>query len=218
MLNTGTNANCPEMLRGIWWLKDNVAAEGLITFHDADWDSEKLGLKTAKYNWTVDAYNVWGAILSANFWLRGGNHLFEFSPSGKWIHISVKDPGSDWIYVIQPGDVFKRPDGSVLDVSPGSDMMRVSFETLDTNSTIRYQYLVRRVAYLGSDGNLVTTPVYEQLVEAANRSPHSVCGQFGCFDVGEYGLHDIENTQAFTYAAPPPAQVTMDDRSPQREQ
>mmetsp|Transcript_11401 Transcript_11401/g.12774 ORF Transcript_11401/g.12774 Transcript_11401/m.12774 type:complete len:295 (-) Transcript_11401:191-1075(-) len=189
------NPTCPELLKGIWWLQDNVAAEGLLTFQDGQWFTPQVMVKSAKYNWTVDAYNWWGLILSANFWIRGGIHQFEVSPNSNWINIKVQTSGSDWIYVIQPGDVFRRPDGTVLQVIPGEDLMRISYETMDTNSPITYQYLVRRVAFLDAGGNLVKTQRYAELAAAA-RQP-----QGWCCELCEPSLpYHIEDTQSVTYA------------------
>jgi len=186
---------CPEFLKGIWWMQDNVAAEGVVTFSDGDWFTPRVMVKSAKYNWTVDSYNWWGLILSANFWLRGGIHQFEVSPDSKWINIKVKGSATNWIYVIQPGDVFRRPDGTVVEVTPGEDMMRVSYETMDPNSPIEYQYLVRRVAYLDAGGNLVKTARYAELAAAA-RQTHDCC----C-DLCEPSVpYHIEDTQSVTFA------------------
>ncbi|CAE6970319.1 Stra6 [Symbiodinium natans] len=195
MLQTGTHPNFPEALKGVWWLQDNVAAEGVMTFHDAEWTTASVGMKSSKYNWTVDACNLWGVVLTGNFWIRGGRHLFEFSPNRKWISISVSNPGgSHWIYVIQPGDVFKTPDGEVMDLTPGEDMMRVSYATLDTKSEVGFKYLMRRIAYLDADGKLVKTPNFEKLLKVATSNPQHCCGSCGCLDCGDHALHNIENT------------------------
>lgn len=91
--------------------QDNTAAEGLLTLQDGAWETPKLMRKSAKYNWTVDACNLWGAILTANFWVRGGNHTFSRSLSGKWLQIAVVGSAANFIYVVQPGDVVKHKDG-----------------------------------------------------------------------------------------------------------
>ncbi|CAE7947982.1 Stra6 [Symbiodinium sp. KB8] len=212
MLRVPSHKNCPEHLKGragasdkrAWWLQENVAGEGVLTFHDADWQSESVGLKNSKYNWTIDAWNLWGVILTCNGYWTGGGHLLETSPDGKWIHITFgESKASHWIYVIQPGDVFKAPDGTILDVTPGEDMMRVSFDSLNTTGQIDFQYLVRRVAYLDENGKLVKTPNYDKLMKVANSST-----QFCCFDCGDGNIDAIQRTQNFRIASPP-AQVTM---------
>ena len=132
--------------------------------------------------------------------------MLETSPDGKWIHITFgESKASHWIYVIQPGDVFKAPDGTILDVTPGEDMMRVSFDSLNTTGQIDFQYLVRRVAYLDENGKLVKTPNYDKLMKVANSST-----QFCCFDCGDGNIDAIQRTQNFRIASPP-AQVTMSE-------
>ena len=131
-------------------------------------------------------------------------HLFEYSPDHKWIHITYRTSStSNWVYVIQPGDVFKTPDGQVIDVTPGEDMMRVSYASLDTKDKITFQYLVRRVAYLDADGKLVKTPNYDKLMKVAESSTQFCT----CCDCGDSKANAIQRTQAFTIA--PPQQASM---------
>jgi hypothetical protein len=183
MLQTGDHPNCPEFLKGIWWMQDNFASEALLTFHDAAWETNRLGIKSATQNWTTDGGNFWGSVLPLWWQLNGGgNHRLEISEDGKWISINGD---MHWIYVIQPGDKFTRPDGSVLDVTPGQDMMRVSFH----EGVIFFQYLVRKVAYLESPDpeapsqpsqsrRLVLTKAYETLVsQATSPSSQGNCSQ-----------------------------------------
>jgi len=198
MLEANKHSACPEFLKGIWWLSDNTASENLVTFHDAEWTSRDTALKSAKFNWTVDAYNVWGLILSTNFWARGGNHRFDVSRNDKWIRISVKGGGSHWIYVIQDGDEFRRPDGTLLDVTPGEDMMRVSYASDDPNSEVTFQYLVRRVAYLDENGKLIKTPRYDELLDAAKANSSSWLSS-------GYG-YNVMDVQAFSN---PPSQLEL---------
>ncbi|CAE7464233.1 Stra6 [Symbiodinium pilosum] len=206
MLQVPSHQNTPHALKGAWWLQENIAGEGILTFHDAEWVSEATGMKSSKVNWTIDAWNLWGVILTCNGYWTGGGHLLEMSPDGKWIHITF-GPGkaAHWIYVIQPGDVFKTPEGEVLDVTPGEDMMRISQDSLDTSSKITFQYLVRRVAYLDDSGKLVKTPNYDKLMKVAKKG-----SQFCCFDCGDAKLDAIQRTQNYRVATPP-AQVTMSE-------
>eukprot|EP00429_Kryptoperidinium_foliaceum_P030480 CAMPEP_0176127592 /NCGR_PEP_ID=MMETSP0120_2-20121206/64446_1 /TAXON_ID=160619 /ORGANISM="Kryptoperidinium foliaceum, Strain CCMP 1326" /LENGTH=276 /DNA_ID=CAMNT_0017462625 /DNA_START=115 /DNA_END=945 /DNA_ORIENTATION=+ len=199
--------NCPEEFAGIWWMKDNDAAEGLITLQDGSWENPRLMRKSAKYNWTVDADNLWGAFLTANFWVRGGNHEFSRSPSGKWVQISAIGVGaSNFIYVIQPGDVIKKPDGTILETTPGEDMIRVSYKTLDNQDTVTFQYLARRVAYLDEEGKLVKTKYYSEIVDVARMSDRCCRGRVA---------HHITSSQVLTFAPPlhsaacAPAQQSM---------
>ena len=161
--------------------------------------------KISKYNWTIDAWNLWGLILTCNGYWTGGGHLLETSPNGKWTHITFAETkASHWIYVIQPEDVFKTPDGEVIDVTPGDDMMRISFDSLDTTGGIGFQYLVRRVAYLDESGKLVKTPNHEKLMKVAKSG-----SQFCCFDCGTHKMNAIQRTQNFRIAKPP-KQATME--------
>jgi len=185
-------------------MQDNAAAEGVVTFHDADWKSESEFTKHPAQNWTVDANNCWGISLTAQFNLPPGMpHHFQISPDGKWINIKLVVQGSQdshWIYVIQDGDVITRPDGTQIDVTPGQDMMRLSF----SGERVVFQYLVRRVAYLNSDGELVKTKAYEQLAAEAKKTDADMLGgECGCprFFTGSW--NNITDQQAISYAEAP---------------
>lgn len=169
-----SHPNCPAELKGIWWMQDNVAAEGVLTFQDGDWETPKVMRKTAQYNWTVDRNNCGGMCLSTNFWVHGGKHLFRASSDGKWIHIKIHLGGNHWIYVLQPGDVLRRPDGTKLDITPGEDLLRVSY---DASGGYMYQYLVRRIAYLDDSGALVKTQRYQEILQAALQSARCCRGR-----------------------------------------
>merc|ERR1712151_1064472 len=208
MLKTGDHPNCPEFLKGIWWLQDNSGGEVLITFHDAEWVTEKYGRKLMAYNWTNDASTPSGVMIrkdvnnAANPSMSG--MVMTISPDGKWINID-----DAWIYVVQPGDVFKKPDGSILDVTPGADMIRLSWRTaLDPSSELIYQYRVRRVAYLDNRGDLVKTDTYKELLAQVNLPtvPH----MFGGWGYCNLKPEDLENAykplcdrQMIRFAPPP---------------
>eukprot|EP00929_Paragymnodinium_shiwhaense_P023324 TRINITY_DN1462_c0_g1_i1.p1 TRINITY_DN1462_c0_g1~~TRINITY_DN1462_c0_g1_i1.p1 ORF type:complete len:352 (-),score=43.24 TRINITY_DN1462_c0_g1_i1:476-1495(-) len=165
-----SHPRCPESLKGIWWMEDNVGSEGLLTFQDADWKTEHISLKLNTSNWTYDSNGLGGIWLTINGWLFGGRHQFQFSPSGDWINVHNRFGNSHFIYVLKEGDVLKRPDGSLVDFTPGEDMMRISYVSFDPESAVHFQYLVRRVAYLDSDGRLVKTKAYDRLKAVAERS------------------------------------------------
>lgn len=203
-----THPRCPAQMKGIWWMEDNVAAEGVLSLEDAEWISEGLALKSSKYNWTVDANNTWGMVLTANFWLRGGRHQFQFSPNGKWISVEVSCGRGHFIYVIQPGDKIRRPDGTLVDVTPGEDMMRISFEEFDPESPITYQYLLRRVAYLDDSGVLVKTNNFKELEQVVKES---TCCRECCHwrDSSSPDYHDLKNAQVLSFPEEPPHQQNM---------
>ena len=48
------NPSTPEALKGVWWLKDNIAHERFVTLSDTDWVHPRLGFKSLKTNWTRD--------------------------------------------------------------------------------------------------------------------------------------------------------------------
>mmetsp|Transcript_32472 Transcript_32472/g.91207 ORF Transcript_32472/g.91207 Transcript_32472/m.91207 type:complete len:292 (+) Transcript_32472:90-965(+) len=174
-----THPLCPDKYKGVFWMMDNVASEVVNTLQDGDWSSPRFMRKSA------DAYNIWGSILSCNFWLRGGVHQFEAGPlSG----------GSHSIYELQPGDKLSRPDGSNVDFTPCDDFLRVSYAKQVPNSGVSYMYLLRRVAYLDAQGRVVKTKAYDELLEAARR----------CCAKGQ--LPFITDAQAVTFAKMPQQQ------------
>merc|ERR1712113_511819 len=111
--------------------------------------------------------------------------------------------------VIQPDDVFYRPDGSRLDIEAG-DMLRVSYldENVDPKfrrhpergHTLMFQYLVRRIAYLDEAGRLVLTPSYYDLADrAAGPSSKTCCGRNKCgfFELDEVPENDRQTVSIF---------------------
>eukprot|EP00401_Gymnodinium_catenatum_P017597 CAMPEP_0117538532 /NCGR_PEP_ID=MMETSP0784-20121206/42526_1 /TAXON_ID=39447 /ORGANISM="" /LENGTH=280 /DNA_ID=CAMNT_0005335147 /DNA_START=112 /DNA_END=954 /DNA_ORIENTATION=- len=192
---------CPPSLQGLWWMKDNAAAEGLLTFQDAIWESESQFVKYPAWNWTVDANNVWGLCLTAQFnTLCGMPHRVQMSPDGKWIKIDLLPQPScntNWIYVIQEGDVFTRPDGIRLDVTPGEDLMRLTYLC----GKLQYQYIVRRVATLSSDGELVKTKAYEELLADVQKTDADMrCGEYGCPRFFTARTSRLSGTQSLLYS------------------
>eukprot|EP00928_Gymnodinium_smaydae_P004412 TRINITY_DN11503_c1_g4_i1.p1 TRINITY_DN11503_c1_g4~~TRINITY_DN11503_c1_g4_i1.p1 ORF type:complete len:326 (-),score=45.68 TRINITY_DN11503_c1_g4_i1:121-1098(-) len=178
---------CPDFLRGVWWMKDNIAAEVLLTFQDAQWSSGTYAEKRNCYNWTRDP-TLFGTVLQTFTSMTNPFLSFEISPDGKWIAIqeqSSANLAAMWMYVIQPGDKFVLSDGSNLEVEPG-DMMRVNYENpLDPRSRIKYQYIVRRVAILDDSGKLVKTRGYDQLLQQASKQPahRGVCCDYCLFNL-----------------------------------
>lgn len=192
MLTTRVHKNCPEFLLGVWWLYDNPGAENLVTLQDADWISPDRGLKINRYNWTVDANNIFGSILTANYWVNGGNLLLEVSPNRRWVRATIWTGGSNWIYVLQPGDELRGPDGSLVDFVPGEDLLRISYVKDDQSSKVKFQYLMRRVAYLDAAGRLVKTKYYDELRKVAQDNSLRWCCSS---QLGDY----LQDEQAFTH-------------------
>jgi len=168
MLSTGVSPHCPEHMKGVWWMKDNLASEVLVTFQDMDWTAPRVGNKEARYNWTAAANTLYGTLLIQKMHA----HFFQVSQNGRWINLGE----TSWIYVLDASDTLRRPDGTPVPFTPGEDMMRVTYESSngetgnadairhDSNAQISYQYLVRRVAYKGPNGELVKTAAYADLL------------------------------------------------------
>jgi hypothetical protein len=210
MLSTGTSPNCPERMKGIWWMHDNIAAhEHLLTFHDAEWATEKLALKTLAHNWSRGP-TCFGAVLFTFVKLNGNTLRIEISPGDKWITIGGSSGDPTWIYMHQEGEEFPMPDGSILKPEK-DDMMRIS--TVDDaipNSKTTYQYRLRRIAYLDDAGNLVKTPAYEEIRKAASeplKYPPCCCGYCFCRSQEQLAFKNFPMLPSHTviqYAPPPP--------------
>eukprot|EP00929_Paragymnodinium_shiwhaense_P014410 TRINITY_DN122319_c0_g1_i1.p1 TRINITY_DN122319_c0_g1~~TRINITY_DN122319_c0_g1_i1.p1 ORF type:complete len:361 (+),score=51.88 TRINITY_DN122319_c0_g1_i1:39-1085(+) len=165
------NPACPEYLKGIWWMEDDVAPEGLLTFQDAEWFADGPFVKDGWHGWSYASNSIGGLGLIGLNWLSNPRTQFEPAPGGRWIGIRFSDRKPfNFIYVLNDGDVLRRPDGSLVDFTPGEDLLRQTFSSFDPQTPVLYQYLVRRVAYLDADGSLVKTKHYEKLKASASTS------------------------------------------------
>lgn len=213
MLSTGTSPNCPERLKGIWWLCDNIAAhEHLVTFHDAEWATDKLALKTLAHNWTRGP-TCFGAVLFSFVKLNGNTLRIEISPNSKWISIGGSSGDPTWIYMHEDGEEYPTPDGGVMKPAPG-DMMRLStVEDAVPNSKPTYQYRLRKIAYLDPDGSLVKTEAYDDLKRLASepmKYPPCCCGYCFCRSQEELSFRSLPVLSSHTvisYAPPAPGAV-----------
>jgi len=61
--SSNNNNQCPESMKGVWWLKYNIAHETLVTFSDSEWvgtfnkegtDGYGTWSKELRYNWSRD--------------------------------------------------------------------------------------------------------------------------------------------------------------------
>jgi len=110
----------------------------------------------------------------------------EISPDGEWCMLGP-DPQSSpiWFWSPTPGTKFKTPyDGGEFESEPG-EKIRVTYnDKSDPKSGLYYQYRLRRIAYLDSDGKLVKTKAYEDLVKRINMVQENAkpccCGAFVC--------------------------------------
>jgi len=198
MLNAGTHPKCPENMKGIFWLCDNNAPhEQIFCFHDADWVTDKIALKTYYLNFGVAA-TAEGAVTLLGAGLTGAMLRIEVSPNGKWVSIAGgSTPG--WMYVPQRGDKFEckgeyAPElyGASLPLDVGNELMRLSHDDeTQPLSAPNYQYRVRRIAYLDERGQLVKTQAYEDIKKRGTEPfkagfEPSCCGY--CFCLGKDAL------------------------------
>lgn len=210
MLSTGTSPKCPDRFMGIFWLQDNIAAhEHLVTFHDADWATEKLALKNLSHNWTRGP-TAFGAGLFCFVQTNGNRLRIELSPSGSWMILGGSSGNPTWIYIPSPEQAFKRHDGGQL-VPDVDELQRVSFkDDANPNSGVSYQYRLRRIAYLDDAGSLVKTNPYEELKQAATMpltSGPCCCGYCWCGSAEARAFMHLPHMPLHTvvkFAPPPP--------------
>lgn len=236
LLSTGDSPNCPSMLRGIFWIRDNYFSETLITFHDvrarerrarlvprharsprarltrarpapapardrpaqADWPFPFLGLKMPHQNVARAGSLACGLpVLAARSALHGVMRI-EVAPSGEWGRIDTGlGRNVQLLYFVRKGDKFRRPDGTRAPLDVG-DILAVSYSRgLDTLSAPACQYMMQRVAYLDSEGRMVKTGAYEELV-AMSRGLDAR-GEAGSTDGS---LPPLSHAQLVSYAPP----------------
>lgn len=181
--------NTPDVLRGVFWMHDNVTApEEIMTLSDADWHTPFSGLKAQQYNWTRDC-TLFGLIFYCIPHMAPdnpnlGNVRLELSPSGKWIWMQ----GDKLIYIVQPHDVIRDVVGRPLHW-PAGTLMRISYADADPNKGIDYQYHLTRVAFKCSDGAIVKMAGYEELQQQMRFEPVyrcSCCGVGLCLNDDEF--------------------------------
>jgi len=180
MLNSGANPNCPEHLRGVWWMSDNQGnAETVVTLQHADWEPDGMrAILRIDLNWARTA-TCCGQFNNVSVGMRKPVFHVETSPDGEWMKLEHY-----LIYVPAARRGFTWPDGSNVEMEPG-DMMRVDFKVReDPTSGVGYQYIVRRVAYLDEQGALVKTPNWFRLMRCVtygeSRLQSSCCNYFLC--------------------------------------
>lgn len=168
------SAACPDRLRGLWWMQDNIANEVLITFHDIDWmvpapkGFAAGGVKIMQRNWSRDITCA-GVALSCSSISCTREMAFFVSPNLKWIFLNRA-----WIYVPHENERLVAPvsgpvpvsfsPGEAVPLDPKWDMIRVSYQNpWDTSSYMDYNYRLRRVAWLDPSGELVKGPAWNEL-------------------------------------------------------
>jgi hypothetical protein len=177
----------PEVIRNkLVWTEENIAPETLISFNRWAWRSQTeegrvIGLGSLKYDWTNDS-TCFGLYFS-----YGQNSRYatvQESPDKKWILLGTfSNPDGEinylWIYIVQEGDVFSTPDGTIIDnVKPG-DGVRVSWDSKDPydcdNKNLTYMYFPRVVAMLNQGQVVKNDEHYDRLLERATNDPEQCC-------------------------------------------
>lgn len=166
---------CPEFLRGVWWMQDNIANETLVSLESAHWGRPdgphpEVGMKHALRNWTTGAGLLGSVIMNIKRDSWPGLHI---SPDRKWITFSRHD----FIYLLDANDKLVDLKGNEVPFRVGDDYLRVSWKDGDPKKGIDYQYLLRRVAFKDEKGQLQKTPTYEKLLERATKptNPSGFC-------------------------------------------
>ena len=119
------------------WTENNIAPETLISFNRWAWRSQSdeerfVAVGTLLYDWTNDP-TCFGCVFS--YGQKDRFATVQVSPDEKWFLLATyadptkidKEVNYLCIYVVQEGDVFKTPDGNVLDYVKPGDLVRVSW-------------------------------------------------------------------------------------------
>jgi len=200
MLSRGVAPHlCPERLKGLYWMQDNLANEVLLTLQDTYWttptsDAVSLqGMKDMATNFSRDPtfFGCWnGPPFSPvtcppigccpcccppccmPVYATRTPMSFIASAAMKWLHAG---PGT-FVYIPGSDEVLRDADGNEVPFDSSQDLLRISGDP--EGKAPDYQYRCRRIAYLAPDGSLVRTPAWEELiakVRAENPTPGS-CG------------------------------------------
>jgi len=235
----GANPNSssiPIALRNkLLWTENNVAPETLLSFNRWAWRSQSdegrvVALGTFLYDWTNDP-TCFGCVFSI-----AQKNIFanvQVSPDEKWILLSTfSDPTKIegevnylYIYVVQEGDVFKTPDGKVLDhVKPG-DLVRLTWGDgsdpyICDNDNLKYMYFPRAVATFDENNGVVVKNdehYGDLLARATNESDkccETCCYTCACClsqkDRFDLQVNNISDLQTFASAPVPPTMDAID--------
>lgn len=191
----------PNHLKGVWWLKDNIAHERFVTFSDGNWLNPRLGFKTLKTNWSRNQTIHGAGIL----WFNSSSQMYrlpiEISPNGKWILIN----SGNWIRVLQEGETMRYPEdwwqpekrGKIA--GQAGDLCRINFsEASNTQSPMTYQYIIKRLAYK-EDNHIITTQAFQDYLQSCRNQPpiKPKCGGYTLL-----GLNDTQIIQQYDYENP----------------
>jgi len=216
------------------WTENNIAPETLISFNRWAWRTQSdegrvVGLGNLRYDWTNDP-----TCFGYGFSIGNANRFaaVQTSPDGMWMILATfSDPGQKskvnylHMYVVQDGDVFKTPDGNVLDhVKPG-DLVRISWgDGSDPyecdNDNLKYHYFPRVVATLDETKGIVTRndEHYSDLLTNAT-SEADMCCETCCYTCTccwsaegrfDFQVNHISDLQIFETSPDPPTLETID--------
>jgi len=158
------SASCPEAFRGVWWMRDNVLPETLVTFHDAEWEEGGGFVKGARYNWTRDP-TLAGTCFHLLARTGSLSHRGEKVEEGVW---RTKDPANGryvWCFFLKKGDELRSPSGERIPFQEG-DIVRSQFPNDDRGLPPLYQYRLTRLAFRRR-GKTVFTEAYDSYLEKA---------------------------------------------------
>lgn len=164
MLETESE-KCPEHLRGVWWMADNIVHERFLTFADADWQNENYAIKSMKTNWSHNS-TCQGSVLSCLLGCLPLNMEMEVSDDKKWV--VIKYAGEiGWMGLVEEeikygNDWWKEEFRNKVGVEK-DDLYRVTYEDyLNPKSRLKYQYAMKRVAYKSKNGDLLKTASWDE--------------------------------------------------------
>eukprot|EP00913_Durusdinium_trenchii_P010054 g9434.t2 len=96
---------------------------------------------------------------------------WQISADRKWIALGQED----YVYVLGPEDQLVDSKGEAYPFVPGQDLLRITFPEGDPKQGIFYQYMMRRVAQKGANGEVVKTAAYQDLLERVQRPAVDGC-------------------------------------------
>lgn len=188
-----TNKNCPERLRGVWWMEGNqVNQEFCMTFEDADWVDEHNAMKNAWENWARTP-TCWGIVNISLNYLRRGQMRISVSPNKKWILMDHY-----LIYIPDPHEEVRDKDGKLVPRTD-HDLIRVDYSPkFDSTGEYTYQYMVRRIAHLDEKGHVVKTENWQMLRERL-----AVCPTFCVLGDPVKAVEKVANAQVIRWPKRP---------------
>jgi len=164
----GADPAVPERHRGVWWMQDNSVAEDLVAIHSS---FEPDG------SFRLNGYSNW----SKRATLGGlGQHLFSYMLN----IVQFAIPRSDGNVTLKDGMLIKvkelvDSEGNAVAFDPSQDWVRITL--LDKQKPelgYVYQYRMRRIAYMNQEGEIVTTPAFEDMIQEKRDTERSVCQCF----------------------------------------